>query len=98
MGLHLILHRPEGTDAAAERDALRDAVWEVADTHWAASDEAILLSSDLSPAYLIDHFRSALGRRDLRISGMLIVTAVGPRAAWAGLGPDADTWLRDALG
>lgn len=97
MGLSLLLHRPLGADAKAEGEALRDAVWEVADAHWAVSDEAVLVSSDLSPEYMIDHFRRALARRGHRISGMLIVTAVGPRAAWVGLPPEADAWLREGL-
>lgn len=97
MGLSLLLHRPDDTDPKAVRETLRDAVWEVADAHWAISHDAVLISSDLSPEYLVDHFRRAVARRDQRITGMLIVTAIGPRAAWLGLPPEADAWLREGL-
>ena len=108
MTLSLVIHRPEPADAApagpdagglpAMRTALRDAVWEVADAHWALGDDAILVSTDLSPDYLVQHFRRALRRRGFAETGLLLVTAVGPKAAWAGLTPEAEAWLHDVLG
>jgi hypothetical protein len=108
MTLSLVIHRPEPADAApagpeaggvvAMRAALRDAVWEVADAHWAVGDDAILVSTDLSPDYLVQHFRRALRRRGFGETGLLLVTSIGPKAAWAGLTPDAEAWLHDVLG
>jgi hypothetical protein len=99
MGLALLIFRPDGTaDVAAElRAAVRDAVWQVADAHWALGEDCTLISCDLSPDYLVDHFRRALSRRGEPWSGPLLVTAVGPRTAWAGLPADAEGWLRDML-
>jgi len=73
-------------------------VWEVADAHWAVGDDAILVSTDLSPDYLVQHFRRALRRRGFGETGLLLVTSIGPKAAWAGLTPDAEAWLHDVLG
>ncbi|MGG5808731.1 hypothetical protein [Falsiroseomonas sp. CW058] len=100
MALSLVIHRPDGTGDGADamRAAVRDAVWEVADTHWAVTEDAMLVSGDLSPDYLLDHFRRCLARRGFQTTGELLVAAVGPRAAWSGLGGEAEAWLRDALG
>jgi hypothetical protein len=99
MALSLLFHRPSGTGDAAEemRTAVRDAVWEVAEAHWVLGEEAVLVSSDLSAEYLRDHFRRALGRRGHAETGLLLVTSVGPQAAWAGLPQEAEAWLHDAL-
>lgn len=107
MSLSLVIHRPEAADAAdaspeaggAEgmRKAVRDAIWEVADAHWAVADDSILVSTDLSPSYLVSHFKRALARRGFARSGLLLVTAVGPKAAWSGLSPESEAWLRDML-
>ena len=100
MSLALVIHRPDAPaeDAAGMRMAVRDAVWEVADAHWALSEDTLLVSCDLSPGYLVDHFRRALARRGYDDGGLLFVTQVGPRAAWQGLPRDAAAWLRDILG
>lgn len=99
MTLSLLIHRPEGSAEKVEemRAALRDAVWEVAEAHWALGGDAVLVSSDVSPDYLLDHFRRALGRRGFASAGLLMVVGVGPRAAWTGLPAEAETWLREAL-
>jgi hypothetical protein len=99
MSLSLLIHRPEGSAETVEeaRAALRDAVWEVAEAHWSLGGDAVLVSSDLSPDYLLDHFRRALSRRGVPSPGLLMVASVGPRAAWTGLPPEAATWLREAL-
>jgi hypothetical protein len=107
MSLSLVIHRPGDADLAGAgpeaggveemRKAVRDAIWEVADAHWAVGEDAILVSTDLSPSYLVSHFRRALGRRGFVRTGLLVVTAVGPRAAWSGLPPESEAWLRDML-
>lgn len=100
MTLSLVMFRPEGVAvaiAAEMRTAVRDAVWEVADAHWALGEDAMLVSADLSPDYLVDHFRRALARRGHEVAGLLLVTGVGPRAAWLGLPREAEAWLREAL-
>ena len=58
MTLWFVIHRPEeaadgappGPEAAATmRGAVRDAMWEIADTHWAMGEDAFLVATDLSP-------------------------------------------------
>jgi hypothetical protein len=102
MTLHLVVHRPNepaGSEAEAlVRAALRDAVWEVADSHWApggAEGEAVLVSSDLSPDYLVSHFRRATARRGFPDAGLLMVVQVGERAAWAGIGSETGRWIEE---
>jgi hypothetical protein len=101
MTLHLVIHRPDapaGSEAeAAIRAALRDAVWEVADSHWSPCEEALLVSCDLSPDYLVSHFRNGLARRGHAEPGMLLVVPVGATAAWSGMPADAEGWIRDLL-
>lgn len=97
MPLHLVIHRPaDGPDAEAARMAVRDAVWEVAESHWAAGAEALIAASDLSSAYLLSHFRRALARRGVEDPGLLIVAPVGEGAAWAGLPAEAEAWMDTA--
>jgi len=104
--LSIVIHRPEsgpdapaGGEAEAEamRMAVRDAVWEIADAHWTMGSDAILVSTDLSPDYVLSHFRRALARRGFDQTGLLLVTGVGPRAAWSGLPEEAEGWLKDVL-
>jgi hypothetical protein len=104
MTLSIVIHRPEGAsdgpaDAEVEgmRLAVRDAVWEIADAHWALGNDAILVSTDLSPDYMLSHFQRALARRGYPESGFLLVSSVGPKAAWSGLPTEAEGWLRDVL-
>lgn len=99
MTLHLVIHRPDAaTGSPAEeaiRTALREAVWEVADSHWAPSDEVMLVSTDLSPDYLLAHFTKGLARRGHAEPGILAVVPVGATAAWSGLPPEAATWIAE---
>jgi hypothetical protein len=101
MALHLVIHRPPGApgsaEAAATRAALSDTVWEVADTHWSATDEALVVSTDLSAAYLLEHFRAGLERRGQDDPGLLLITPMAADTAWSGLRPEAAAWLRDLL-
>ena len=107
MTLWFVIHRPEEGDAgtpapsaeaaSAMRSAVRDAMWEIADAHWALGQDAALVSTDLSPDYLVEHFRRALARRGFDSPGLLLVATAGPRAAWCGLPPEADAWLRETM-
>jgi hypothetical protein len=101
MTLHMVIHRPttpaDGEEAAAARAALREAFWEVADSHWAPADEALMVSCDLSASYLLSHFRTGLARRGHPDPGLLIVLPMGRDAAFAGLPPDGEEWVRGAL-
>ncbi|NKC30877.1 hypothetical protein [Falsiroseomonas selenitidurans] len=104
MTLSIVVHRPEsgaaeaGSSAAEDmRTAVRDAIWEIADAHWAMGQDAILVSTDLSPDYILSHFQRALARRGFGESGLLLVSSIGPRAAWSGLPQDAEGWLREVL-
>ncbi len=94
MPLHLVIHRPPspGTEGEACRAALREAVWEVAESHWAPGDEAVLVSSDLSSDYLLSHFRRSLARRGFDDPGMLIVAATS-HIAMHGLPREAQDWI-----
>ncbi|HEV7268875.1 MAG TPA: hypothetical protein VGN83_28810 [Falsiroseomonas sp.] len=99
MTLHLVIHRPdaaEGSTAeAAIRSALLDAVWEVAESHWAPCKEVVLVSTDLSPDYLLAHFRQALAQRGHGEPGMLLVAPVGPATAWCGMPADVEAWMAE---
>ncbi|NKE45737.1 hypothetical protein HB662_13180 [Roseomonas frigidaquae] len=105
MTLSIVIHRPESghagsppdAEAEAMRLAVRDAVWEIADAHWTMGSDAILVSTDLSPDYMLSHFRRALARRGFSRTGLLLVTGVGPRAAWSDLPEEAEGWLKDVL-
>ncbi|WP_372623676.1 hypothetical protein [Falsiroseomonas sp.] len=99
MTLHLVIHRPDAAEGStgetAIRAALSDAVWEVADSHWAPCKEAVLVSTDLSPDYLLAHFRQALAQRGHTDPGMLLVVPVGPTASWSGMPADAEAWIAE---
>jgi hypothetical protein len=101
MTLHLVIHRPDtqtGSSAdEAIRTALREAVWEVADSHWSPCDEVMLVSTDLSPDYLLQHFRKGLVRRGHPEPGMLAVVPVQSSAAWLGLPPEAEVWIAETM-
>lgn len=101
MTLHLVVHRPDapaGSEAEeSQRAALRDAVWEVAESHWAPGGDSLLVSSDLSPDYLLAHFRRSFARRGFPEPGMLVVVQVGERAAWSGLPADVEPWVAGAV-
>ena len=105
MTLHLVIHRPEapaGSEAeAAMRAALRDAVWEAAESHWVPGGEvlgeALLVSTDLSPDYLLAHFRRGMARRGFPDPGMILVVQASDRLAHTGIAADAEGWIRGAL-
>jgi hypothetical protein len=101
MTLHLVIHSPPAPagspEEAAIRSALQEAVWEIADSHWSPADGSLLVATDLSPAYLVQHFRSGLGRRGCPDPGLLLVVPVTDTAAWTGLPKDAEAWLKDVV-
>jgi hypothetical protein len=101
MALHLVLHQSAPTgrrdDAEDIRIALQDAVWEVAESHWAAGNETLLVSSDLSSDYLLSHFRRALTRRGIPQPAFLLVAPLGERPAMIGVPADAEGWMEDAF-
>jgi hypothetical protein len=101
MPLLLVIHRPPeppGSDAdAACRTALRDAVWEVAESHWTIGAEALLAASDLSPGYLLAHFKAGLTRRGFPDPGVILVVPVGADAARVGLPAEAEAWMGETL-
>lgn len=97
MTLHLVVHQAAaaaGSEAEqAERAALAETVWEVAESHWAAGPAALLVATDLSPDYLARHFRAGLARRGFPDPGLLLVVPVTPRAVLEGLPADAASWV-----
>jgi hypothetical protein len=101
MSLVLVIHQPAeppgSTAAEACRAALREAVWEIADSHWEIGLDAVLASSDLSPGYLLSHFRRGLAQRGIAEAGLLLVVPVGPGAARAGLPAQAEAWVAETL-
>jgi hypothetical protein len=97
MTLHLVIHRPDAAQDQAIRAALIETVWEVADSHWSAGEEALLVSSDLSPDYLLSHFRRGLARRGHASPGLLLVVPMGQNCAWFGLPQDAADWVKSTI-
>jgi hypothetical protein len=97
MTLALVIHRPEGPSQEDMRIAVRDAIWEVAEAHWPCGGDTVVAATDLSPGYLLGHFRRALARRGFTDPGMLLVVPVSQKTAWAGLPADAERWMRDRL-
>lgn len=97
MTLALVLHQPPADAEPEIRAALRDAVWEVAEAHWALGDESLIIACDLSADYLLSHFSRAMARRGFADPGLVLVVPVSPRSAWKGLPPEAAAWLRDGL-
>jgi hypothetical protein len=92
--LSLVIH-----DLAPESPALRamvEAIYQIAPEHWPVTDAAVLVETDVSPAYLLDHLERELALRGAR-AGRLLVTPVGAKAAWSGLPTEGETWLRDKL-
>lgn len=99
MTLHLVVHQAAaaaGSEAdKAERAALAETVWEVADSHWAAAPDALLVATDLSPDYLDRHFRAGLARRGFPKPGLLLVVPVTAEAVLGGLPEEAARWVAE---
>lgn len=99
MTLVLVVHHPDGDVATTSeiRTALRDAIWEVADAHWALSEHAVIAATDLSPDYLLGHFSRAIARRGHKSPGQLLILPIAERSAFVGLPGEAERWMRAQL-
>jgi hypothetical protein len=92
--LALVIHDlPAGSDPAK---AMFDAIYEIAPEHWPISDGALLAATGVSPAYLRDHLRRALKAGGYQ-AGIMLVTRLGDKAAWSGLPPEGEAWLREMI-
>jgi hypothetical protein len=96
MSLCLVLHDPTGLPAEAEK-AFFEAIFEIAPDHWPLAAGAVLVGTEVSPAYLRDHLRRSLVRAGVRPS-MLLVTRVPGDLATHGLPAEGEAWLREVLG
>jgi hypothetical protein len=98
MKLVLLLHRADrgAAEAAARRAAIEAAIWEVAESHWAVSEEAVVLACDLSADYLLRHFRRALAEAGLDGTGWLLLAPLRGPPRGHGLPRDIAAWLREA--
>jgi len=101
MALHLILHRADPTTDHETAEDIRavfaDVVWEVAESHWAPAEDALLVSSDLSSDYLLAHFRRALKRRGAPEPAFLFVAPLADQPAMLGVPAEAEDWIAAAL-
>lgn len=91
MPICLVLHEFEPAGPKTEQ-ALFDAVFEVASSHWRVTPGATLLGTDVSPAYLRDHLRRALDGAGAPPT-LLLVTPLPDGAAWHGLAPEGEAWI-----
>ena len=90
MTLCLVLHElPEGGP-----EALEAAVWELSESHMMLGG-GMLVETSVSARYLLRHLSRALARDGLE--GRLLVSEVTEELHSAGLGPDAEGWIRDVL-
>ena len=91
MPICLVLHELGRAGQAAEQ-ALFDAVFEVASSHWRVTPSATLVGTDVSPAYLRDHLLRAL--RDAGApAGLMVVAPLAGQAAWHGIPPEGEEWI-----
>ena len=92
MPICLVLHEFGGDADSAAEQALFNAVFEVASSHWRVTPAATLVGTDVSPAYLRDHLLRAL--RDAGAPpALMLVAPLAPGAAWHGLPPEGEEWL-----
>ena len=91
MPLALVIHDLPPGSAAAQ--AMFDAIYEIAPEHWPLADGAVLVVTGVSPGYLRDHLLRALNTK----AGLLLVSRLGEKAAWANLPAEGEAWLREAL-
>ena len=91
MPICLVLHELGRADPATEQ-ALFNAVFEVASSHWRVTPGATLVGTDVSPAYLRDHLLRAL--KDAGAPpGLMLVTPIPAGAAWHGVPPEGEEWM-----
>ena len=94
MPLALVIHDLPAGSAAVK--AMFDAIYEIAPEHWPMADGALLAATGVSPAYLRDHLLRAL-KGGGHQAGMMLVTRLGEQAAWSGLPPASEAWLRETI-
>ena len=94
MPLALVVHDLPAGSAAVK--AMFDAIYEIAPEHWPMSDGALLAATGVSATYLRDHLLRALKAQG-HAACMLLVTRLGEAAAWSGLPPEGEAWLREAI-
>ncbi len=95
MAVCLVLHDLTGASAAAEK-AFFEAIFEIAPDHWRVAPEAVLVGTEISPAYLRDHLLQALAAEGA-VPALLLVTQMSDDQARAGLSPEGEAWLRNLL-
>ncbi|MBX6743316.1 MAG: hypothetical protein QJR07_05220 [Acetobacteraceae bacterium] len=96
MSLCLVLHDLGGAPADAEK-AFFEAIYEIAPDHWPVTGRAVLVGTEVSPAYLRDHLLQALAPTGTQ-PALLLVTRVPRDLAWHNLPSDGVAWLQEMLG
>jgi hypothetical protein len=91
MPISLVLHELGPAGPGAEQ-ALFDAVFEVASSHWRVTPGATLVGTDVSSAYLRDHLLRALNDAGAP-PVLLLVTPLPAGAAWHGLPAEGEEWM-----
>ncbi len=89
MSLCLVLHDlpPGGSEI------LEAAIWEVSDSHWLPTADALLVSTGVSVGYLASHLRQALRRHG--VEGSIVVLRTDSEVVSDGLPASAAAWLRE---
>lgn len=89
MSLCLVLHDlpPGGSEV------LEAAIWEVSESHWLPTADALLVATEVSLGYLASHLRQALRRHGLE--GPIVVLRTGSEVVSDGLPASAAAWLQE---
>lgn len=96
MPICLVLHELGGAGPAVEQ-ALVSAVYEVSSSHWRVAPSATLVGTDVSPSYLRDHLLRALADAGAP-PGLMLVTPLAATAAWHGVPPEGEEWIKGEAG
>jgi hypothetical protein len=94
MPLSLILHDLAGL-APDDEKRFFEAIFQIAPEHWRILPGTTLVSTGVSPAYLLDHLLRALPP-EARAGTLLVTSRVPEDAAWHGLPAEGASWVRDA--
>ena len=89
MSLCLVLHDLPSGGA----EVLESAIWEVSESHWLHTGDALLVATEVSVPYLASHLRGALRRSGM--AGSLMVLRVGPDVVSDGLSESARSWVQE---
>ena len=89
MSLCLVLHDLP----AGGTEILEAAIWEVSESHWLPTPDALLVATEVSVGYLASHLRQALRRHGLE--GPMVVLRTGPEMVADGLPDRAAAWLHE---